>query len=166
MPTVPQTFAVEERTLAGSVASEWAGGCHGSLSRFWFPSAIRPRSGRMCECRPSCCEPEGTRKLGGQRRERMTEVLHHRMPAREHVGRTQLLEPAHRPQALLEVAVITLQAIVEVVRRAVLHRRQDGPECRRVAAGLVSRDPLGGRCPSRAWRARRTAEPQRRCAAR
>jgi hypothetical protein len=128
----------------GSVASEWAGGCHGNLSRLWFPSAVRPRSDRVCECRPSCCEPEGARNLGGQRRERATEVLHHRMPAREHVGGNQVLEPAHRPQALLEVAVITLQAVVEVMRRAVLYRRQDGPECRWVAAGFVSRDPLGG----------------------
>jgi hypothetical protein len=38
------------------------------------------------------------------------------MPAREHVGGNQLLEPAHGLQPLLEVAVITLQAVVEVMR--------------------------------------------------
>jgi hypothetical protein len=72
----------------------------------------------------------------------VAEILYQGMASREHVGSRQLLEPAHGPSPLLEMAVIPLQAVSQMVGRAVLGGWEHRSERRRVAASRVCRDPL------------------------
>ncbi len=59
------------------------------------------------------------------------------MPAGEEVGRGRLLEPAHRIQPLLAVAVIAFHAVVQVAGATMLYGWQDRAERGWLARGLV-----------------------------
>ena len=64
------------------------------------------------------------------------------MAPTERVGAGQPLEAAHRPQSLLEVAVITLQAVVQALREAVLDARENRPNGGRIAPRPVGDNAL------------------------
>ncbi len=57
-----------------------------------------------------------------------------------------MLESAHGSEALLEMTVISLDAVVEVLRRLTLDREQDSAQGRRVAFGLIRRHTTGAHC--------------------
>src|SRR5687768_688997 len=59
------------------------------------------------------------------------------MSTGDDVSRDRLLEPAHRIEALFEVAVIALQTIVQVLRGPVLRVWEDGPSGGRIALRFV-----------------------------
>src|SRR3712207_2592443 len=71
------------------------------------------------------------------------------MAADNGVSRRRMFEPAHRPQSLLEVAVIALQGVVQVSGALMLDARQDHPQCRRVTPRPVGDDAFWcTACPS------------------
>src|SRR5918994_711201 len=68
------------------------------------------------------------------------DVLHQGMPGDDHPGAAVLLEPTHRPQARLQPAVVTLDAVICVPVAAVPRRWQQLLQHRRVHRRLIGSD--------------------------
>src|SRR3954453_1280058 len=64
------------------------------------------------------------------------------MPTGDDVGGCCSFEPTHGVQALLAMAMVALNAIVEVLRCPMLNTRQSCAEGRRIALGFVGRNPF------------------------
>jgi hypothetical protein len=110
---------------------------------------IRSRLNRADELRPRHRQAQRARDCLGQRREAVPQVLDEGVATGQDVRRYRLLEATHPAQPLLEVAVVALQAVVQLIRRAMLGGRQQRPQRRRGARGLISDDPVGCINPGR-----------------
>jgi len=64
------------------------------------------------------------------------------MTATESARATDGFEPVHWPDPPLQMLVLSFQTNVQIVRRAVLHVRQDGTQGRRIAFRLTRRHPV------------------------
>ena len=75
---------------------------HGPL-RWIAGRSARSRSDRAGELRPRRSHPQRARDVGRQRGQPVPPILNKGVGAGQHVGRPQPLEPAHRPEPLLEM---------------------------------------------------------------
>ena len=127
---------------SGSVAAKWAASAGAWTTEVGLGRGLGSGSDRAGELRPHRREAQRAWHPVGERRKAVPQVLDEGVAAAEAVRRGALLEAAHRAQPLLEVAVVALQAVVQVLGRAMLgvgHRRPQGG---RVAPGLVGDDAL------------------------
>jgi hypothetical protein len=64
------------------------------------------------------------------------------MAANHSLSASRMLEASHRPKPLLEVAVVSLQTIIEVLRAAMLRAGEDSTNGGRIARRFVGYDAL------------------------
>jgi hypothetical protein len=77
---------------------------------------------------------------GGECGEAVAQILHKGMAANHSVSASRTLEASHRPKPLLEVAVVSLQTIIQVLRAAMLRGGEDSTNGGRIARRLVGYD--------------------------
>ncbi len=97
--------------------------------------------------------------MTGEGREAIAKVANESMSPGKPIHRARALEAPHRAQALLQMSMISLNSIVQVAGTAMLGIGDDDAEGRRIALGLVRRDPLW--CHTRL--VDRTLEERLRC---
>ena len=78
----------------------------------------------------------------GQRREAVAQVLDEGVTAGHNVSRGRLLKATHRLKALFQMSMIALQPVVQELRCAVLHGRQDLTQRWWITRGFIRDDPL------------------------
>ena len=69
------------------------------------------------------------------------------MAANHGVSGSRMLEASHRSKPLLEVAVVSLQTVIQVLRAAMLCAGEDSTNGGRIARRFVGYDALCGTAP-------------------
>ena len=102
-------------TTNGYGAMKWAPQMHRSATRTIGVTWQRGwKIDRLSQLRPADLEVQGTRDCSREPREAVPQIQDERMATAQDISRGRVFETAHRLDALFEVLMVALQAIVHL----------------------------------------------------